>query len=439
MPADALIVENELNRFRDAPGRVSPAFGTTHIRKALVELGDPQDRIPRAIHLTGTNGKGSTGAFIRAMAEAAGLKVHVFTSPHLLRINERIRIASELVSDDELAEVLAHIAKRTQGLTYFEALTAAAFCLFAHHRADISIIEVGAGGATDATNVMHQPAATVVTPISLDHEAMFGLKGVAAIARLKAGIFREGVPAVLADQPAIALGVLREEARAAAAPVTWAGHDWTSRWNGQAFIYESKTLTIRAPWLGLPGQHQAQNAGAACAVLEAMDEYRVKPEAMSAGLREAAWPARLQRLKPGPLAPENGPPVWIDAAHNPGGAEVLADAIRALAPEEGDKVALIFAIQEAKDAESVLKQLVPVSAEVIVCPLPDSGGQEGGPGADPQRLAGIVDALGGKGNVASGFADAITQARDRGADRIYVCGSVYLCGAVLAANGESVT
>lgn len=438
MPVDALIVETELNRFRDAPGRVSPAFGTTHIRRALVELGDPQDRIPRAIHLTGTNGKGSTGAFIRAMAEAAGLKVHVFTSPHLLRVNERIRVAGELVTDDELAEVLAHIAKRTQDLTYFEALTAAAFCLFAHHRADISIIEVGAGGATDATNVMHQPVATVVTPISLDHEAMFGLKGVAAIARLKAGIFREGVPAVLADQPAIALGVLREEARAAAAPVTWAGHDWTSRWDGQAFTYESKTLTVRAPWLGLPGQHQSQNAAAACAVLEAMDEYRIKPEAMAAGLREATWPARLQRLKPGPLAPENGPPIWIDAAHNPGGAEVLADAIRAFAPEDGDRVALVFAIQEAKDAESVLKQLVPISAEIIACPLPDSGGQEGGPGADPRRLAGIVDARGGQAGVASSFADAIAQARDRGADRIYVCGSVYLCGAVLAANGEQV-
>ena len=185
--SDAPIVAAELDRFREAfTGRVSPAFGTAHIRKALVELGDPQDRIPQAIHITGTNGKGSTGAFIRAMAEAAGLSVHVFTSPHLTRVNERIRVAGKLVKDEELAEVLADIWRRTEGLTYFEALTAAAYCLFAQNRADISIIEVGAGGATDATNVMSRPAASIVTPISRDHEAMFGVSGVAAIARLKA-------------------------------------------------------------------------------------------------------------------------------------------------------------------------------------------------------------------------------------------------------------
>ena len=225
--ADAAIVEAELNRFRDASsGRVSPAFGTAHIRKALVELGDPQNRIGPAIHITGTNGKGSTGAFLRAMAEAAGLKVHVFTSPHLVKVNERIRVAGRLVQDEALADVLADIWRRTEELTYFEVLTAAAFCLFAQNRADLSIIEVGAGGGTDATNVMSHPAASVVTPISRDHETMFGVSGVAAIARLKAGIFREGVPAIIAEQPAIALGVLREEARTAAAPVLEAGDDW---------------------------------------------------------------------------------------------------------------------------------------------------------------------------------------------------------------------
>jgi dihydrofolate synthase/folylpolyglutamate synthase len=168
--------------------------------------------------------------------------------------------------------VLADIRRRTEGLTYFEALTTAAFCLFAHHRADLSIIEVGAGGATDATNVMTRPAACVVTPISRDHEAMFGISGVAAIARLKAGIFREGVPAVIADQPAIALGVLREEARTAAAHVLESGDDWRARWEGDAFVYEGRRLTVRSPWLGLRGRHQAQNAGAACAALEALGD-----------------------------------------------------------------------------------------------------------------------------------------------------------------------
>ena len=433
---DAAIVAAELDRFREAStGRVSPAFGTAHIRRALVELGDPQDRIAPAIHITGTNGKGSTGAFIRAMAEAAGLSVHVFTSPHLTRVNERIRIAGRLVEDQELADVLADIWRRTEGLTYFEALTAAAYCLFAHTRADISIIEVGAGGATDATNVMKRPAASVVTPISRDHEAMFGVSGVAAIARLKAGIFREGVPAIIAEQPAIALGVLREEARATAAIVAEAGDQWTARWEGEAFVYEGRTLSVRSPWLGLRGRHQVQNAGAACATIEALGDKRITPLAMAAGLREATWPARLQKLKPGPLAGDAA--VWIDAAHNPGGAACLAAAIRA-SREPGERVAAVFAIQAVKDVEAVLGELLPVIDELVICPLPDSGGQEGGPGADPRHVAGIVTTLGGAARIADDLAGAVMLARETGAAQTLICGSVYLCGAALAANGERI-
>ncbi|OYW42768.1 MAG: hypothetical protein B7Y91_01170 [Rhodobacterales bacterium 32-64-14] len=433
--ADAAIVSAELDRFRLAStGRVSPAFGTAHIRRALVAMGDPQDRIPAAIHITGTNGKGSTGAFIRAMAEAAGLRVHVFTSPHLVRVNERIRIAGQLVEDGELADVLADIWRRTEGLTYFEALTAAAFCLFAHHRADISIIEVGAGGATDATNVMMKPAACVVTPISRDHEALFGISGVAAIARLKAGIFREDAPAIIADQPAIALGVLREEARTAGAPVLEAGDDWRARWEGEAFVYEGQRLTVRAPWLGLRGRHQAQNAGAACATLEAMGDKRITPAAMAAGLREVSWPARLQKLAPGPLAKDRD--VWIDAAHNPGGAATLANAIRA-SRSEGMRTAIVFAIQGVKDVDGVLGELTPVVDEIVICPLPDSGGQEGGVGADPRHIAGVAQTLGAKVSVADDLMQAVGLAAARAAS-VYICGSVYLCGDALRLNGEQI-
>lgn len=434
--ADAAIVNTELERFRtNAEGRVSPAWGTAHIRKALVELGDPQDRVAQAIHITGTNGKGSTGAFIRAMAEAAGLSVHIFTSPHLIRVNERIRVAGKLVEDEALAEVLADIWRRTEGLTYFEALTAAAFCLFAHNPADITIIEVGAGGATDATNVMNHPAATVVTPISRDHETMFGVSGVAAIARLKAGIFRDGVPAIIAPQPAIALGVLREEARTTAAQVVEAGQDWTTRWEGEAFIYEGRSLSVRTPWLGLRGRHQAQNAGAACATLEAIGGKFVTPATMAAGLREATWPARLQRLKPGALAGDAA--VWIDAAHNPDGAATLAEAIRT-SREEGESVAIVFACQAVKDVESLLAQLISVADDLIVCPLPDSGGQEGGPGAEPAHVAAIAASLGKPARIADSLEAAVRMARAGGIERTYICGSVYLCGAALAANGESV-
>ena len=182
---------------------------------------------------------------------------------------------------------------------------------------------------------MSRPAACIVTPISRDHETLFGVSGVAAIARLKAGIFREGVPAVLAEQPAIALGVLREEARRAGAPVTWAGHDWKSKWDGQAFVYEASELTAACAlaWPAGPASG-AECGGGVRDARRRWTSTRIKPDAMAVGLREAVWPARLQQLKPGPLAPEMGPPVWIDAAHNPGGAEVLADAIRAREPEE---------------------------------------------------------------------------------------------------------
>lgn len=432
---DAPILKRELDKFRDnAAGRVSPAWGTAHIRKALVQLGDPQDRIPPAIHITGTNGKGSTGAFIRAMAEAAGLKVHAFTSPHLTRVNERIRVAGKLVGDEALGDVLADIWRRTQQLTYFEALTTAAYCLFAQERADISIIEVGAGGATDATNVMSRPAACVVTPISRDHETMFNVSGVAAIARLKAGIFRQDVPAIIADQPAIAMGVLREEARTTGARMLCAGEDWRAGWDGDAFVFEGERLTVRAPWLGLPGRHQAQNAGAACAVIDTLRDPRFTQDAIAAGLREATWPARLQQLKDGPLT--GGREVWIDAAHNPGGAAILAQAI-STAREPGERVAIVFASQAVKDIEGALAELMSAADDFVVCPLPDSGGQEGGPGADPQHVAGIVATLGGRVKVAGDLTEAVQTAL-RLADKVYIAGSVYLCGAAMALNGEHI-
>lgn len=430
-------LEAELKRFR-RPISNRWDFSLGPIRAALAELGDPQDAIPPAIHVTGTNGKGSTIAFIRAMAEAAGLKVHVFTSPHLLHVNERIRLAGRLVEDEALRDTLQRVADCESQLSYFEALTAAAFILFSETRADLSIIEVGAGGATDATNVMRQPAACVVTAISRDHEAMFSISGVAAIARLKAGIFRDRVPAVLAEQPAIASGVLREEARVVGAEVVEAKKDWRAKWEGQAFSYSGKRLKVRAPWLGLRGRHQAQNAGAACAALEARGDPRITEEAMAVGLREAVWPARLQRLKDGPLTRGFEGEIWIDAAHNPGGAGALAEAIKAARPEGGDHVSLVLACQAAKDVEGVLGELLPAVDDMIACPLPDSGGQEGGPGAEPEHIAQIARSLGAHAMTAGSFLDAVALAKAGGADRVFIAGSVYLCGAALRSNAERV-
>lgn len=440
--SDAPAVAAALDRFRNPLGRVSPAFDLDHIGAALAKLGDPQNSIPTPVHLTGTNGKGSTAAFLRAMAEAAGLKVHVFTSPHLVRVNERIRVAGRLVGDDALADALERVHAAGPDLTYFEALTAAAYLLFRETRADLSIIEVGAGGLLDATNVMARPAATCVTPISLDHESMFGVSGVAAIARLKAGIFRTGVPAVLSVQSPLALGVLREEARKLSAPVWASERDWRTDWDDEAFVYMGPGLNVRSPWLGLPGRHQAENAGAACAIVEALGAKAPAvlrdPEIMAAGLREAVWPGRLQRLQPGPLAPDDRA-VYIDAAHNPGGAAVLAGAIRAARPELGrDRASVVIAMQETKDAAGVFGELGSAVDDVFTCPLPPSGGQEGGAGADPLKLADVARRLGVHAMPANDVGDAIRLAVAGGAQRIYVCGSVYLCGAALHGNGEQV-
>ncbi|MEZ5937195.1 MAG: folylpolyglutamate synthase/dihydrofolate synthase family protein [Hyphomonadaceae bacterium] len=417
---------------------MSPAFGLEHIRAALKALGDPQDRIPRAVHVTGTNGKGSTGAFLRGVAEASGLGVHVFTSPHLLRVNERIRVAGELVGDDQLLQALDEVAFAGASLTYFEALTAAAFLLFARSEADLSIIEVGAGGALDATNVMAKPAVCVVTPISRDHEAMFGLSGEAAIARLKAGIMREGVPVVVAEQTPIVMGVLREEARKAGASVLACGKDWRAGWDGEAFEYVSGDVRVRTPWLGLRGRHQAINAGTACAVAQALGDDRIDAVTMAGGLREAVWPARMQRLGDGPATRGFNGEIWVDGAHNPGGAGVLATCLRDLPPPDDapERTVLVIAMQAAKDASGVVSALAPAVDEVIACALPDSGGQEGGISADAEELATIARALGKSARAAGSFEDALRMARSPRNGRIVVAGSLYLCGAAMRANGE---
>jgi dihydrofolate synthase / folylpolyglutamate synthase len=437
--ADAPVVDAALMRFRQS-ARVSPAFGLGHIQAALAAFGDPQDAIPPAIHVTGTNGKGSTCAFIRSAAESAGLKVHVFTSPHLVRVNERIRLAGRVVDDEILAATLHEVAERSRDLTYFEALTAAAFILFAQTPADLSLIEVGAGGATDATNVMARSAVSVATPISLDHEAMFGVCGVRAIAELKAGIFREGAPAVIARQTPEALEtLLREAARIGARPLRW-GREWSAGWDEQGFVYESDGLTVRAPRLGLQGRRQAENAGAALAALDAFGHPSVTPEAMAQGLQNVVWPARLQKLRPGPLTARTQAEIWVDAAHNPGGAEMLAETIRDVrARGAAERVALVAAMQTSKDAAGVLAPFAGVVDRLATCRLPDSGGQEGGEGADPGRLAEVARAHGLHADAAGDFWDALRLAAASGADRIYVAGSLYLAGAVLDANGEQIS
>ncbi|MBI1339353.1 bifunctional folylpolyglutamate synthase/dihydrofolate synthase [bacterium] len=418
---------------RHGPG---PRFGLDRIKAALAALGDPQDRIGTAIHVTGTNGKGSTTAFLRAIGEAAGLKVNVFTSPHLLSVHERIRVAGALVGDEALLDALLAVDRTGVDLTYFERLTVAAFLLFAGAQADMSVIEVGAGGATDATNVMRRPAATAFTAISRDHEAMFGVEGEVAIARLKAGVMRRGVPAVIGLQTPEVFDELRARVQSVGASASAEGVHWRCEAGegGEGVVFTSARRVLKAPKLALAGAHQVANAGVALAVIEALGRADIDDDAMIAGLAHAAWPARLQRLAPGPFADAVGAPVIVDGAHNPAGAAALSDAIRA----GNGPVGLVFSAQAAKDAAGMLGPLASAVSAVAVCPLPPSGGQEGGPGADPAQLIEIAMRFGLKTRFAATPLEAACALVERGAARVFVAGSLYLCGAVLRANGETV-
>jgi dihydrofolate synthase/folylpolyglutamate synthase len=425
-----------LARFRaNAPPR-SPVFDCAPVRAALARLGDPQEAAPSPVHITGTNGKGSTAAFLRAIAEASGLRVHVYTSPHLLRVNERIRLAGTQVSDARLAGALGRVAVAGPSLSYFEALTTAAFVLFAETPADIAIIEVGAGGAGDATNVLTRPRACVVSEISRDHEAMFGVQGVAAIAKVKAGIFRPGAPAVFARQDRHVSDVLREEAlRVGMTPFVWS-EDWSATLTDDVFSYAGRRLAIRDVPLGLPGDHQAMNAGLACAVADIAFPERIAGAGIAAGLRDVRWPARLQRLGPGPLNPDGTRTIYVDGAHNPGGVEALSRFIARHGRATPGRRAIIFAVQAAKASEAMLPELASVADMVIVCPLPDTGGQEAGPGASPDDLMPLIPS-GPARYQRPDLASSLEAAWADGASEAYICGSLHLCAAALRLNGAA--
>ncbi|MEM8921075.1 MAG: bifunctional folylpolyglutamate synthase/dihydrofolate synthase, partial [Pseudomonadota bacterium] len=381
-------------------------------------------------------GKGSTAAFCRAIAEAAGLKAHIFSSPHLIRVNERIRIAGHLVSDEALSRALEEIAKAGPDLTYFEALTAAAYLLFSRTPADVSIIETGAGGLLDSTNVMRRPAATAISAVSRDHEALFGTRDIAEIARTKAGIFRTGVPAFIAEQDETPFDALIKAAGSAGAVLKADGMGWRSFWDeDDRFAFVSDVHDIRVDALGLPGPHQASNAGLACAAMESLALPDVNAEAMAKGLSRAKWPARLQTLADGPLTRLANAEIIVDGAHNPAAATALAASIARSRPDA--RTALIIAMQANKDASGIAAPLAGVVDDVFACPLPEAD-QEGGRAADPHQVAGAFAARDAHAMAAANLVDAVKLANAAGAERIYICGSLYLAGAVLGANGESI-
>ncbi|GEO81810.1 bifunctional folylpolyglutamate synthase/dihydrofolate synthase [Pararhodospirillum oryzae] len=405
------------------------------VERVLAALGSPQERLAPVIHVAGTNGKGSVVAFLRAALEAAGLRVHVYTSPHLVRFNERIRLAGSLIDDAFLEQVLEAVETANAGapLTFFEATTAAALLAFTRVEADVVLLETGLGGRLDATNVIPRPAVSVITPIDLDHKGFLG-ETLAAIAGEKAGILKAGVPAVIAPQAPEAALVLEARARAVGAPVLLGGRDWTWRETETGWMFNANTAMARPR---LVGAHQVANAAQALAVLDAFEAQtgQVVPlEARRRAMETVDWPARLHPLDQGLLVGRlpGDFSLWVDGGHNPHAGRALGRVLNDWAAEGA--VDIICGMIDSKDAAGFLEALVGPVRTLVAVPVPGAQTAAGIPAhllADKARSAGFPDV-----RKAMSLAAAIDDlASGEGPGRILICGSLYLAGAALQANG----
>jgi len=389
-------------------------------------LGDPQDRLPPVVHVAGTNGKGSTVAFVRAMAEAAGLRVHAYTSPHLVRFAERIRLAGALIDDATLNAILDRIEATGLEATVFESTTAAAFLAMAEAPADLAVVEVGLGGRLDATNVISRPLITAVAPVDLDHAEFLGTD-LGGVAGEKAGIFKPGAPAILGRQSEIAHAALIARAEAVGAPVTAMGIDfdaWPER-GGMVVQTSERLLDLPAP--RLPGPHQIDNAGLATAIAL---ELGLPDDAMARGIEIAVWPARMQRLTTGPYgraATAAGAELWLDGGHNPHAAAALAAFLAERQARDPRPTALIVGMLANKDHAGFFEALGGSNAQIFTVAFD-------GACAPPEALAAVATGH-GLGALAVGQVDAaLNRALSLGAGRVIICGSLYLAGEVLGAD-----
>ena len=412
------------------------------MRHILDALGHPERRLPPVIHVAGTNGKGSTIAFLRAILEAGGLRVHVYTSPHLVRFNERFRLAApgegRLVGDDELADVLAECERVNAGapITVFEITTAAGLILFARHPADVLLLEVGLGGRLDATNVVDRPLATVITPVSLDHAEHLG-NAVGEIAAEKAGILKADVPAIVAAQPREALAVIERQAARVKARIRIAGEDWMATEERGRLVYQDDAGLLDLPAPKLYGRHQFENAGVAIAALRGINELSLPPDAFETGIAKADWPGRMQRLSQGRLAAlvPPGSELWLDGGHNPDGGRAIANALADLEERVSRPLVLVVGMLVTKDCESFLKNFAGLARRTVGVPIPY---QDKSFPAD--TIADIARGVGipaqSSENVEAALA-AIGRFELEPSPRILITGSLYLAGAVLHANGTT--
>lgn len=415
-------------------------LGLERMHRLLERLGHPERKLPPVIHVAGTNGKGSTVAYLRATLEAVGLRVHAYTSPYLVRINECFRLGrvggGVLVGDNELRAALEEVERVNAGepATVFELKTAAAFLLFAQNPADAVLLEVGLGGRLDSTNVVDAPAACVITPVSMDHMDFLG-DTLASIAGEKAAIIKRGVPVVCAEQAGEAMAVIEAQARRMRAPLFAANESWHVNVEHGRLVYsdERGLMDLAAPRLF--GRHQFDNAGLAIATLRAIQTFKINQAAFEAGILGAEWPARMQRLTSGELLSwgPQGSEIWLDGGHNAEGGRVAAAALGDLEERVSRPLVVIAGMMANKDAQAFLANFAGLTRHIIAVPIPDT---ENAMPVD--RLADAVRSLGMRVEIAPGI-EAALRALSRLAyevpPRILITGSLYLAGHVLGLNG----
>lgn len=405
----------------------------TRMVELLARLGHPHCALPPVIHVAGTNGKGSTIATMKAILEAHGKKVHVYTSPHLVQFHERIVVAGQQISESMLVDVLHEIITITKDypVTYFEATTAAAFLAFARVKADFLLLETGLGGRLDATNVVDKPALTVITPVSMDHEKFLG-DSVAKIAYEKAGILKYHVPCVVAKQDPAGLKSIAEQAEIKQVPLVMEGKAWQVTRDGMEMSYRSPTLQVKAVCPALKGVHQYENTAVAIAAMDQLAKQgllKVSASKVKKGIGMVRWPARLQQLTHGvlPRLLYNDMELWLDGGHNEGAAMMLADWLK----QRTRPIHLIMGMMQGRDPKVILRHVLPHVATVYAVTIPYQ--HDPMPASD---IAGAVEAFQRQAKAVRSVEDAVRDivVSNAPAQDILICGSLYLAGSVLEKN-----
>lgn len=404
-------------------------FDLNALRNALEALGSPHLALPPVIHVAGTNGKGSTIAFMSAIAEAAGLKVHAFTKPHLFQMNERFVVSSRFADDLTLFAIAQDVAHVGPELTQFDAQVATAFQLFREYHASLTFLETGMGGRDDSTNVIEKPAACIITPIGFDHQDALGAT-LEEITSHKAGILKRGAPAIIARQTPEVMDIIEARAEEIGAPLFRCGVEWDAHASHGRLVVQTETRALDLPLPNLQGRHQIDNAGLACATLLLSGAIEIDEAAFATGVETAAWPARLQPLTRGPFSAPiraTGGEVWVDAGHNKAAAEVLARALIDMKARRGGESIVIVGLRKRKDAAAFIEAISSGADRIIAAPLPEGH-------VEPLEIAKLARQFGKPIYAASSLSDAMQNAAQLPAPRLLICGSFLLAAEALAAE-----